>query len=107
MPKNNQNSFPNPYVNQYMQKDDQVSQNSKKSKSSFQINLHEELKSNPNFISDLLLFDQGMISANDFFMKNLSVFKKVYDFTISNSIDIKSLKNDQITAIIITLYHLS
>lgn len=69
--------------------------------------LPDDLQQNPNFLSDFYSFDKGAISVNDFFMKNIQIFKRVYKFTSSHSIDILSLSNEQISAIIIVLYNLS
>lgn len=71
---------------------------------SFTRSLPPEIQENKNFFAELKAFDQGTLTANEFFMKNLLVFKKVYEFTSSNSINIEQLKNAEIAAIIICLF---
>lgn len=73
---------------------------------SFQGGLPEDMRQNPDFLSEFRSFDGGFLSVNEFFMKNLRIFEKVYAFTASNSIDITALTNRQISALIIALYDL-
>jgi hypothetical protein len=80
--------------------------NSNQAFPSFTQNNNPDFANNKNFFNELKALDQGTLSANDFFMKNINVFKKVYDFTMSNSVNIQNLKNHEIAAIVICLYEL-
>ena len=47
------------------------------------------------------------MTAKDFFMKNLSVYNRVFRFASSKGININHLQNRQVAAIVISLYKLS
>jgi hypothetical protein len=70
------------------------------------VRLPGDLGFNPNFVSELFALDNGTMSANNFFSKNLSVYSTVFNFTRKNGININDLDNSQISAIIISLYKL-